>query len=228
MSAASWLAGVRHLVFDWNGTLIDDIDLAVVSVNRCCARFGAEPVTRERYRREFGFPIAEFYGRLGFDFKRHPFADIVAVYLEHFDAHVARCPMHDGVAELLELAAARGIGASVLSASQSNVLLRTLDAKRLLGSFQHVVGLDHTHASGKLDEARALQSRLALPPADTLFIGDTLHDCEVARQVGWRALLVETGHQDRARLDDGDAPVCSSLAELLPALSAPAAAGEPS
>ncbi|AXE31006.1 HAD family hydrolase [Chromobacterium phragmitis] len=226
--SAAWLDGVSHLVFDWNGTLIDDIDLAVASVNRCCARFGAEPVTRERYRREFGFPIVEFYARLGFDFNRHPFADIVAVYLEHFDAYVARCPMQDSVAELLELAAARGIGASVLSASQNSVLLRTLDAKRLLGSFQHVVGLDHTHASGKRDEALALQARLALPPADTLFIGDTLHDCEVARHVGWRALLVETGHQDRARLDEGGVPVFASLAALVQALSAPAEAGEPS
>ncbi|MGD1826203.1 Phosphoglycolate phosphatase, HAD superfamily [Chromobacterium violaceum] len=222
--SAAWLAGVRHLVFDWNGTLIDDIDLAVASVNHCCARFDAEPVTRERYRREFGFPIAGFYSRLGFDFNRHPFADIVAVYLEHFDAHVARCPIHDGVHELLELAAARGIAVSVLSASQRDVLVRTLEAKRLLDRFQHVVGLGHTHASGKLEEARELQCRLNLPPEDTLFIGDTLHDCEVARQVGWRALLVETGHQDRKRLDEGDAPVCASLSQLLPAL---AAAGEP-
>ncbi|KMN82553.1 HAD family hydrolase, partial [Chromobacterium violaceum] len=121
-------------------------------------------------------------------------------------------------------AAARGIAVSVLSASQRDVLVRTLEAKRLLDRFQHVVGLGHTHASGKLEEARELQSRLQLPPEDTLFIGDTLHDCEVARQVGWRALLVETGHQDRARLDEGGAPVCASLAQLLPTL---AAAGEP-
>ncbi|OHX14281.1 HAD family hydrolase [Chromobacterium sphagni] len=221
------LAGIEHLVFDWNGTLIDDIELAVAAVNRCCERFQVPPVTRERYRRDFGFPIADFYARLGFDFARNSFAEIVAVYLGHFDAHVGHCRLHAGASELLDWADARGIGASVLSASQRDVLLQTLESKRLLHRFEHVVGLDHSHANSKLEEARQLQQRLRRPAASTLFVGDTLHDWEVASQVGWRVLLLDTGHQDHTRLQSSGAAICTGLGQLHAALSATTASAMP-
>lgn len=216
---AKRLMQIEHIVFDWNGTLLDDIELAVTSVNLCARRFDVTSVTRERYREAFHFPIASFYAELGFDLERTPFADVVKIYLAHFDANVAQCPLHDGVLALLDAAAEAGVGVSVLSASHCDVLTQTLEAKRLLPRFAHVVGLTHNLATSKTAEAALLQARLGGDPARTLFVGDTLHDCEVAHAAGWTPLLVSTGHQTAERLLSTGATVLSGLGELLPTLS---------
>lgn len=218
---------IEHLVFDWNGTLIDDLDLAVTAVNRCGERFGVAPVTRAGYRARFDFPIAGFYAALGFDFGSTPFATIVQHYLDHFDANVAHCPLHDGALALIGAAREAGVGVSILSASHRDVLLQTLDAKGLRGRFDHVIGLSHNQATSKTAEAALLQQTLGTPAARTLFVGDTLHDVEVARSVGWRPALVATGHQDEVRLRGSGAPLMNGLGEWLATLTGAAPTGMP-
>ncbi|WP_063534832.1 HAD family hydrolase [Burkholderia sp. MSMB1589WGS] len=210
---------IKHVVFDWNGTLIDDVDLAVLSVNRCGERFGVPPVTREHYRALFGFPIADFYAALGFDFSTTPFATIVRHYLESFDSQVAECKLHEGVLDFLDTARAAGVEVSILSASHRDILLDTLDAKGLRGRFAHIVGLSDNRAISKAAEAVGLQQALNRPPEQTLYVGDTLHDYDVSRSIGWQTVLVSTGHQDVQRLRGSGARICAGLADLLAQLA---------
>lgn len=207
--------GVEHVVFDWNGTLIDDIDLAVVAVNRCGEHYGVAPITADQYRARFDFPIAGFYAALGFDLDSVPFPIIVQRYLEHFDAHVAECPLQPYVIEFLDAARRAGIGVSILSASHCDVLVQTLKAKGLYDRFEHVVGLNHNQATSKTAEALMLQKTLGTPASRTLFVGDTLHDFDVACSAGWSPVLVSTGHQDSERLRLSGAPLFRNLGELL-------------
>ncbi|MEE5126896.1 HAD family hydrolase [Pseudomonas alliivorans] len=207
--------GVEHVVFDWNGTLIDDIDLAVFAVNRCGEHYGVAPITADQYRARFDFPIAGFYAALGFDLDSVPFPIIVQHYLEHFDAHVAECPLQPYVIEFLDAARRAGIGVSILSASHCDVLVQTLKAKGLYDRFEHVVGLNHNQATSKTAEALMLQKTLGTPASRTLFVGDTLHDFDVACSVGWSPVLVSTGHQDSERLRLSGAPLFRNLGELL-------------
>ncbi|MEE4694523.1 HAD family hydrolase [Pseudomonas alliivorans] len=207
--------GVEHVVFDWNGTLIDDIDLAVFAVNRCGEHYGVAPITADQYRARFDFPIAGFYAALGFDLDSVPFPIIVQRYLEHFDAHVAECQLQPYVIELLDAARRAGIGVSILSASHCDVLVQTLKAKGLYDRFEHVVGLNHNQATSKTAEALVLQKTLGTPASRTLFVGDTLHDFDVACSVGWSPVLVSTGHQDSERLRLSGAPLFRNLGELL-------------
>lgn len=208
-------SGIEHVVFDWNGTLIDDIELAVFAVNRCGEQFDVAPITASQYRAKFDFPIADFYAALGFDLERVPFATIVQRYLEHFDANVAQCPLHPGVLEFLDAARRAGIRVSILSASHCDVLVQTLQAKGLHDRFEHIVGLSHNQATSKAAEAAILQTKLGSPAARTLLIGDTLHDVDVARSVGWQPVLVSTGHQDSDRLRRSGAPLFKGLGDLL-------------
>ncbi|SMS11071.1 HAD family hydrolase [Pseudomonas viridiflava] len=208
-------SGIEHVVFDWNGTLIDDIDLAVFAVNRCGEHYDVAPINADLYRARFDFPIAGFYAALGFDLDRVPFPTIVQRYLEHFDAHVAECPLQPYVIEFLDAAMRAGIGVSILSASHCDVLVQTLKAKGLYDRFEHVVGLSHNQATSKTAEALVLQQTLGTPASRTLFIGDTLHDFDVACAVGWSPVLVSTGHQDIERLRISGAPLFQNLGELL-------------
>ena len=63
------------ILWDWNGTLLDDVELCVDALNRLLEKHAyPQRYDRDQYRAIFGFPIEEYYVRAGFDFSRHSFA----------------------------------------------------------------------------------------------------------------------------------------------------------
>ncbi|ATB26937.1 HAD family hydrolase [Melittangium boletus] len=205
---------IQHVVWDWNGTLLDDVDLAVNGVNHVCARFGLPAVTRDVYRARFQFPISEFYSSLGFDLTRIPFGDIIREYLSVFDARVRHCPLNDGAMELLECLRQNGIASSILSASYQPTLVQTLEAKGLGGYFTHVCGLGDEKATSKLVEGRLLHEKLGLPGERIVYLGDTTHDAEIATALGWNSCILSCGHQDDGRLGACASPRVSGIPAL--------------
>lgn len=205
----------RHLILDWNGTLIDDLDAAVAGVNIVLAGQDLPPIDREAYRRHFGFPIQGFYARLGVDFERIAFRDLGRQYLAHFNEAIRSCRVFPGTFELLDEARRHGWSVSVLSASEMTTLRSNLGDAGLLDRVDHVYGLDDEHATGKLDLARRLDGALGNPGARALMIGDTEHDIEVAVSLGWRIHSVSHGHQSRQRLTEIHDRVSESILELI-------------
>jgi phosphoglycolate phosphatase len=205
----------RHVIFDWNGTLIDDIDLAVRAANECCVAYGVRPINREIYRAHFCFPIQDFYTALGFDFEHLKFADLVRTYLRTFDAEVADCSLHEGVESLLEELRCDGHVLSILSACHQPALLEAVRRKGLVGIFTHVVGIEDQHAAGKLQRASSLQALSGVSAAETVYIGDTSHDADIALASGWDATLVSCGHQHVSRFSGYPFEVLDSPRELL-------------
>lgn len=191
---------IRHVVLDWNGTLLDDLDLAVDSVNAVCQRYGVRPITREGYRAQFRFPVAAFYASIGFDLEQVDFAELVGHYLANFDAGLPACPLHAGCEELLEAVARHGATLSILSASYLPTLRDTIRSKRLEPFFRHVRGLQDCNAISKLAEAHALQAQLNDTLSSVLYVGDTDHDAEIGAAMKWISWTVASGHQDEGRL----------------------------
>jgi len=207
-----FLLDAQHIVFDWNGTLIDDVDLAVRAVNRCCDLYGLDAISRDEYRSKFRFPIRDFYRDLGFQVDSRSFDDVIKNYLSVFDRDVFQCALHNGTVALLEKLLDEGKTLSILSASHQSILTETVDAKGLARHFTYVVGLSDNHAHGKLEIARELQDRSGIAAHRTLYIGDTNHDAEVATSMGWSFLMVRSGHQARNREDN---EAVDSLREIL-------------
>lgn len=202
---------VRHVVFDWNGTLIDDCALAVATVNALRAERGMTEITREHYRRSFRFPISAFYRSMGFELDDHAFSALMVRYLALFNARVDDCPLHAGAREAVERLRTAAIGVHILSASHQDTLVRSLGAKGLSGAFDEVAGLSDSLASGKHALGLELSSKLRADPSSVLYVGDTDHDYEVAISLGWRFLFVDHGHQ--AATDA--APHCAGMITAL-------------
>lgn len=205
----------RHLVLDWNGTLIDDLDAAVAGVNLVLMGQDLAPIDREVYRRHFGFPIQSFYARLGVDFARIAFPDLGRQYLAHFNEAIRSCSVFPGTFELIADARRHGWSVSVLSASEMTTLRANLGDAGLLDLVDHVYGLEDEGATGKLELARRLDAELGNPGARALMIGDTEHDIEVASSLGWRVHSVSHGHQSKQRLTELHGAVSESLLDLV-------------
>jgi phosphoglycolate phosphatase len=210
------LDGIRHVVWDWNGTLLDDVDAALLSINTMLEGRGMPVLGRDRYREIFGFPVIDCYRTLGFEFDTDEEWDAIAnEFHRHYNINVDKAGLVRGALETLEAITARGIGMSVLSASESNRLNELLAHYRIDSCFMHVVGHDNLYGSSKINLGRELMRLLDLPPEAVLLVGDTVHDCEVARDAGWRCALYLNGHQDEARLSACGCAVISDLASLL-------------
>jgi phosphoglycolate phosphatase len=202
----------RHLIWDWNGTLLDDLDLSIAVMNTLLTRRDLPRLDRARYHALFDFPVRRYYERLGFDPARDSFEQLSVEFIGGYDAQRLQASLHRDAARTLTAVRAAGLGQSLLSAYRHETLHEIVGHFGLTPHFEHIAGLDNIHAHSKVALGRELVARLALDPAEILLVGDTLHDLEVARDLGVACALVAAGHHPRDRLRTGGAPVYDDLA----------------
>lgn len=205
----------KHIIWDWNGTLLDDAWLCVEALNTILRRRGREPIGLDTYRQHFGFPVARFYEFLGFAGDDASFHAISREFLRAYGERWHACRLHEGAETALRRLSAAGATHSVLSAAQQEALESGVRHFGLEHHFQGLVGLDNIYAHGKLDQGRAWVRRLGCAASEILFVGDTLHDHEVAQAIGADCVLVPHGHYSADRLRGAAAPVLAGFEELL-------------
>ena len=151
------------IFWDWNGTLLDDVDFTHGCLNWMLETHGyPQRYDLAEYREIFGFPIEEYYLRAGFDFARHPYPELAARFMEHYNAGVERhCPaMANAAATLAELQR-RGWQQAVLSASRRDYLIEQVSARGLQGFFTELLGLSGDCGGKRYDTKRCAGDRAA-------------------------------------------------------------------
>src|SRR5690606_27256500 len=189
-----------HVLWDWNGTLLDDVALCLDIMNRMLDERGMRRIEPVRYRKIFDFPVRLYYSQLGFDFESEPFEHLAACYCEQYDARFAESSLQHNARLLLECLSDRGVSQAILSSTEQRALGDALRHFRIDHHFTEIVGRSDCYATGKIDTGRALLERLDAEPGQTLLIGDTVHDFEVAAALGMDCILVSHGHHSRDRL----------------------------
>ncbi|MDI1248876.1 MAG: HAD family hydrolase [Lacunisphaera sp.] len=211
----------RHIIWDWNGTLIDDLDYCIGIMNGILQRRGLPELDRARYHAVFDFPVRDYYARLGFDMAKDSFETLSVEFIGAYDAHRLECPLQPDTLRTLAAVQAAGLTQSILSAYRHETLLDVVGHFGLLPHFIHLAGLDNIYAHSKAELGRVQLAKLALPPREILLVGDTVHDLDVARELGVDCVLVAAGHHPADKLRRHHDRVLNSLAELppLPGLS---------
>lgn len=212
----------RHIIWDWNGTLIDDTQACYEVLSTILREANKAPIPYETYLQEFDFPIIAYYERLGFDFSVESYDDIAADYIALYADRQFRCSLRESAVHVLASIQKLGIGQSVLSAYNQTYLDQIITFFDIRHYFAKVVGRGDHYASGKVTEGRTLVQELRLAPNETLLVGDTTHDCEVALALDIDCLLISGGHQCREKLQACGVPIMTSLRSVLDYLSAPA------
>lgn len=204
----------QHLIWDWNGTLLDDAHHCVAVLNELCVQRGMAPLSVQHYRRTFAFPVVHFYEQIGFDFAAESFGDIAEQYHARYLARLPDCRLHHGAAETLLACQNAGLTQSILSAYHQQKLESAVEHFQLGRFFLQLKGLDDIHAHSKVDAGRQLLTELPYPPERILFIGDTVHDFEVATALGLSCVLLTCGHNDRRQLAPCNVDLFETLAQL--------------
>ena len=189
-----------HIIWDFNGTIYDDVDACIKSANRLLGAYCLPLVTSvESYRNLFGFPIQDYYERMGFDFNKTPFSVLAPEWMDYYFEYSEGCVAYPDIPEVLDALHKKGMEQWILSASEVNMLRGQLEKLGLLSRFDGILGLDNIHAKSKKDIGVAWKN--ANPNIRALMIGDTDHDAEVAAAMGVDCVLVASGHQNRNKLE---------------------------
>jgi len=209
------LAVIDTVIWDFNGTILNDIDLVVRTVNGQLSKRGLPPLTIAEYRDVFGFPVEDYYRRIGVTFEDESMAQLSADFFAEYEQQLIDCRLHDGVLDALTDLAGAGVRQFVLSAMEERMLRATLGALGVLDRFVAAYGLAHQEGDSKISRGRELIADYAVDPATALMIGDTDHDAEVADALGIGAILVATGHQNVERLRATGRDVCEDAGGLM-------------
>lgn len=206
------------VLWDWNGTILDDAAVSVACLNALLAEFHyPQRYDLERYRAIFGFPIEDYYTRAGFDFSRDSFDTLAQGYMRRYIPASAACGLTPGARGTLEWFAARGVRQVVLSASPVGTLRAQVAQRDLSGFFTELLGLGDIYAKSKVQLGLDWMREAGIDPARAVMIGDSVHDAEVAKALGVRCILCAAGHQERAALEATGCPVADTPAGV-PAL----------
>lgn len=212
------MANTSVVLWDWNGTLLDDRDFTLSCLNALLEEFGyPQRYGVDAYLELFDFPIEEYYKKAGFDFARHPYPLLAERFMARYNPGAGRC--RPTAAAVETLAAVRGMGVRqvVLSATRQDTLHRQVAEQGLTGFFDELLGLGDIYGKSKVQAGRDWMARAGIDPHTAVMVGDTLHDAEVAAAMGARCVLVTTGHHSRSRLLTAGCPVIDALSQL-PAL----------
>lgn len=190
----------HHIIWDWNGTLLSDIDHAVTTVNRLLVEEGLKPTNVAEYKQAFGFPVVNYYEALGFDVSPEKFHELCVRFNSYFYGGIGHCELWPGAKDILKMIHQSGKCQSVLSASEQSMLEHSIRHFEIEHLFHHVFGIADKKAASKVGRGHELMSASKINPKHTVLVGDTDHDLEVGEALGIDVILVEHGHQCHTRL----------------------------
>lgn len=205
---------IKYLIWDWNGTLFNDVDLGVSIINNLLKNNNLPPITYDRYRNIFTFPVYKYYQEAGFDFNKISFEILGRMFIEQYERRKFEMNLFEGAREILHYAKDKGIKQSILSAYKHDTLIEVLQHYDILKFFENVSGLDNIYAGSKERLGLDLRKKINLNKEEILFVGDTLHDADVAKAMNVECILISNGHQSPEKLKANGNVVISSISEL--------------
>ena len=204
---------MKYLIFDFNGTIVNDLDLSLESINYCRKKYiGLGPLSKEEYRDIFTFPVKDYYVKAGFDFNIQDWDEVANCWMEHYLKHHHECKLFDGITDLVNKAHSKGYKCVVISASEEKILKQQLIEFGIYDIFDDIIGLTDIFAVSKIESA--LNYFKGQDISDSILIGDTDHDKETADSIGCKCILVASGHESFDRLKKVNDIVYNSIKEV--------------
>jgi phosphoglycolate phosphatase-like HAD superfamily hydrolase len=205
---------VGHLIWDWNGTLLDDLELVVAATNASLASAGGPSVTAEEHRRDFRRPVWAYYAHvLGRPVAEDEFLRLDLVFHDAYRRGLTTCLL---AVDALDAVRSWDGSQSLLSMWFHQELVPYVTGHGLADHLTRVDGLREVIGGGsKVPHLRAHLDALGMRGADCVLIGDSIDDAEAASSVGARAVLYAGGFTDEKRLRATGLPVATTLVEAV-------------
>ena len=200
----------KHIFWDWNGTLIDDVGNALACVNDMLARKKREPITLDEYYTYVETPIVGFYRHI-LPPEELDFDEISKNYHLDYIRHLPETKLACGCKEVLSKLKEAGAKQYIVTATHIDEATELVKRYGVAEYFDAILGAQDNLAESKIERAVAFFEENGINPDEAVFVGDTLHDLETANAMGIACILVEYGHQGRRLLSGCGAYVADTL-----------------
>lgn len=205
----------KYVIWDFNGTVLDDLKLSVDLLNLMLKRQNKKQLTVEQYLDVFGFPIKTYYEKAGISFENESFDEMANFFISQYQPESLNQSLNKGVKKTLERLKQSGVKNILLSASEQNNLEEQIKHFKLDHLFEAVLGTDNIKAHGKVYKGIDYLKTHQINPKDCLYIGDTTHDYEVAQALGVEVLLYTGGHQSERVLNQTGARLVTGISDII-------------
>ncbi|MEU0491920.1 HAD hydrolase-like protein [Nocardiopsis sp. NPDC006139] len=211
---------ITHIVWDWNGTLLDDNHANLSAVNAVCAAYGVDPVELDHWRSVFRRPLVPLYEELlGRALAVGEWERLEKLYDEDYLRHLPACRLAQGVPDVLLDWAGLGRTQSLLSMASHDHVVPLIAERGLAAHFTRVDGRRYdTEVDSKAEHLVHHLSGQDIDPSRVVLIGDIDDDARAAHAAGAHAILVSTGLMAPERLAATGAPVAESPVAAVRAL----------
>ncbi len=205
----------EYVIWDWNGTLFNDVQISIDTMNKMLeVKEYPQRLDTDLYKSIFSFPVVDYYIKVGLDFEKHSFDELAQLFIDLYSEVQDSAELFKSVRDVLKYFNSLGLKQSVISVCEKERLYHQISLFDIEDYFDDVIGTDDNYAVSKADIAKKWFADHELNPDKAVFIGDTVHDYEVARAVGCDSILIADGHQSREVLSVTDAVIINCLSDI--------------
>lgn len=215
MNFAERIKPKSTIFWDWNGTLLNDSQICIDAMNRMRKKYQYKPIDRSIYEKTFDFPVENYYRNIGWDFQKHPFRDIGVEFMGYYENDIYKATIQKGAKNVIDKLRDQGKQQFLISAMENDLLHKLTAHYGVKSWFEQVQGIEDHYGNGKAHLFEKLIKEHNLNPENILMMGDTLHDAEIAADLGVDCILLYSRHQSIQRLKQSGFPVIESYEDLM-------------
>ncbi|WP_372641216.1 HAD family hydrolase [Ancylomarina sp.] len=206
----------KAIIWDYNGTLLNDIEIGIESINLMLSKRNLPLLTSESYREVFTFPVKDYYEKVGFDFQKEDWDLTAHEFIANYTKLLPHSDIFTEARILLDLFKKQDKKQFILSAMEMNMLKDSTQHLNIQDFFEEISGINDIYASSKIENGKNLFQKHQLKAEDVCLFGDTTHDYEVAQSLGCHCYLIASGHQSIEKLKATGCPnIIKSLNDII-------------
>ena len=205
---------IKNIIFDFNGTLLDDVDICFNLLNEMLNMTSHPSISKETYLNIFTFPVIEYYKKAGFIFPKDDFKTLANYFFKKYHESKFSLSLYNDVIPVLNELKEEHYHLFVLSSSEKNLLEEQLKYYNIFSYFEQVIGQDDLYAKGKEETLKAFIKDNNINPKQTILVGDTVYDGKIAINNNITPVLIAKGHQSKEVLTELTKPL-NNMKELL-------------
>lgn len=210
---------IKNIIFDFNGTILNDVKLSFDALNACNIKFLGKytEISFDYYRNSFSFPVVPYYESLGYDFSKIDGDKLAEFFHMFYGAGWKNCDVFSDFLSAARELKNRGIKIFIITASYRPLIEEQLKYFGIADLFEYVIAIDNKLGGSKIDVAKEYFSKNPIDLSKTIMVGDTYHDVEVSRALNITPVLYTKGHNSVEFLKSkaSDVKMISSHTELL-------------
>lgn len=205
----------KAIIWDYNGTLLNDIEIGVESINLMLSKRNLPLLTSESYREVFTFPVKDYYEKVGFDFLKEDWDLTAHEFIANYTTRLPNSDIFPEARILLDIFKNQGKKQFILSAMEMNMLMESTKELAIHEFFNEISGINDIYASSKIENGKNLFKKHQLTADEVCLLGDTTHDYEVAQTLGCHCYLIASGHQSIEKLKATGCPnIINNLSDI--------------